>query len=100
MSQLHAVVAAAAVSDSCRSYSPSLLRIISSRRLFMGDGGLQQFLDTDPAWRFKYPATFMFYSDAAADVSTLVDRPNFFKSREVKHCKAFALFKPLALMSV
>ena len=100
MSQLHAVVAAAAVSDSCCSYSPSLLRIISSRRLFIGDGGLQQFLDTDPDWRFKYPATFMFYSDAAADVGALVNRPNFFKSREVKHCKVFALFKPLALMSV
>jgi hypothetical protein len=92
--------AAAAVIDSCCSYPPSLLRIISSRRLFIGDGGLQQFLDTDSAWRFKYPATFMFYGDAAADVSALVDRPNFFKSREVKHCKAFALFKPLALMSV
>ena len=100
MSQLHAVVAAAAVSDSCRSYPPSLLRIISSRRLFMGDGGLQQFLDTDPAWRFKYPATFMFYGDAAADVSALKNRPNFFKSTDVKQCKAFAQFKSLAMMSV
>jgi hypothetical protein len=100
LSKCVAVAASASVIDSCYSYPPSLLRIISSRRLFIGDGGLQQFLDTDPAWRFKYPATFMFYGDAAADVSALVDRPNFFKSREVKHCKAFALFKPQSLMFV
>ena len=85
--------------ETCCSYPPSLLRIISSRRLFIGDGGLQQLVDSDAAWRFKFPATFMFYSDAAADMSGLGDRPNFFKSREEKHCKAFALFKPLAMMS-
>jgi hypothetical protein len=88
-----------AASDSYRcSYPPSLLRIISSRRLFIGDGGLQQFLDSDAQWRFKFPATFMFYSDAAADVSALLYRANFFKSRDEKHCKAFALFKPLVVM--
>ena len=79
------------------SYPPSLLRIISSRRLFIGDGGLQQFLDSDAAWRFKFPATFMFYGKDA-DVSALADRANFFKSRQGNDCKAFALFKPLAMM--
>jgi hypothetical protein len=42
----------------------------------------------------------MFYGDAAADLCALADRPNFFKSRDEKQCKAFALFKPLAMMSV
>ena len=88
-----------AASDSCRcSYPPSLLRIISNRRLFIGDGGLQQFLDSDAQWRFKFPATFMFYSDAAAALSAVSNRPNFFKSREERHCKAFASFKPLGVM--
>ena len=91
--------AACAVCHSCPcSYPPSLLRIISSRRLFIGDGGLQQLVDSDAAWRFKFPATFILYSNPIADMSSLLDRPNFFKSREEKHCKAFALFKPLAMM--
>ncbi len=59
----------------------------------------EQFLDSDAAWRYKFPATFMFYGDAACDVSALADWPNFFKSRDAKQCKAFALFKPLAAMS-
>ena len=85
--------------ETCCSYPPSLLRIISSRRLFSGDGGLQQFLDSDTAWRYKFPATFMFYGDAACDVSALADRPNFFKSTDAKQCKAFAVFKPLPALS-
>ena len=31
-------------------------------------------------------------------MSALLDRANFFKGREAKQCKAFALFKPLAMM--
>ena len=97
-SRPHAACCARAA-QTCCSYPPSLLRIISSRRFFTGDGGLQQFLDSDDAWRYKFPATFMFYGDAACDVSALADRPNFFKSTDAKQCKAFALFKPLAAMS-
>jgi hypothetical protein len=42
----------------------------------------------------------MFYGDAAAGVSALVDRPNFFKSRAAKHCKTFTQLKLRVLMSV
>ena len=86
-----------------RSYPPSLLRIISSRSLLTGDTvtgstGLLHFLDSHPAWRFKFPALFVFYGSAAADFSATKGRPNLFKSTEPRHCAAFALFKPLALM--
>ena len=93
------VFAPRADGNTCRcSYSSSLLRIISSRKLFICDGGLQQLLDGDAAWRFKFPATFVYYGDKDADVSALAGRPNVFKSWEKEHCRAFALFKPLALM--
>ena len=93
------VFAPRADGNTCRcSYSSSLLRIISSRKLFVCDGGLQQLLDGDAAWRFKFPATFVYYGDKDADVSALAGRPNVFKSWEKEHCRAFALFKPLALM--
>jgi hypothetical protein len=35
---------------------------------------------------------------AAADFSETKGRPNLFESTEPRHCAAFALFKPLALM--
>ncbi len=83
------------MAEICCSYPPSLLRIISSLPLFIGDGGLQQFLDSDAEWRFKYPATFISYINPDADMSALFGRPNFFESRVMQHCKAFALFNPL-----
>ena len=93
------VFAPRADGNTCRcSHASSLLRIISSRKLFICDGGLQQLLDGDEAWRFKFPATFVYYGDKYADVSALAGRLNVFKSWEKEHCRAFALFKPLALM--
>ena len=95
---------AACNNNSCLdSYPTSLLRIISSHSLLVGDvargaTGLLHFLDSEPAWRFKFPATFVFYNYLAADFSAAMGRPNFFESREPNHCSAFALFKPLALM--
>jgi hypothetical protein len=93
-----------ALINSCLdSYPTSLLRIISSHTLFFGDvakgtTGLLKFLDSNPAWRFKFPATFVFYRYPDADFSAAVGRPNFFKSRDSKYCSAFASFKSLGLM--
>ena len=78
-------------------YPSSLLRIISSRRLLQ-EGGLLHFFDTDPTWCHKYPATLMFYSNAAADTSLLHDRPNFYMSTQQQALQAFATFKLLALL--
>jgi hypothetical protein len=98
--QLSRTHAACDVCHSCPcSYPPSLLRIISNLRLFIGAGGLQQFLDSDAAWRFKFPTTLVFYEYEAADVSALEHRPNCFKSTDKKHHEAFAVFKPLATLS-
>ena len=100
---LFALFAACNINSRPCSYPTSLLRIISSHSLFFGDKakgatGLLHFLDSEPAWRFKFPATFVFYNYSAADFSAAMGRPNFFKSREPNHCSAFASFKPLALM--
>lgn len=98
-----ALFAACNINSCLDSYPTSLLRIISSHSLLFGDvasgtTGLLHFLDSEPAWRFKFPATFVFYNFPAADFSAAMGRPHFFKSREPKHCSAFAMFKPLALM--
>ena len=46
----------------------------------------------------RYPATLMFYSNAAADTSRLRGRPNFFISTRQQALQAFATFKSLALL--
>ena len=55
---------------------------------------------SNAVWQYKFLVTFMFYGNAACDVSALADRPNFFNNTDAKHCKAFALFKPLAAACV
>jgi hypothetical protein len=81
-----------------------LLRIIGSGKLLVEDRGLLQFLDGEDAgtWRYKYPATFMFYMKEAErpskELEDRVKRPNFFKSTKPLHCDAFAAFKPLAVI--
>jgi hypothetical protein len=46
----------------------------------------------------RYPATLMFYSNAAADTSRLRGRPNFYMSTRQQALQAFATFKSLALL--
>ena len=40
----------------CARYPSSLFRIITSCRLWLGGGGLEQFLDRDPVWSSVYPS--------------------------------------------
>jgi hypothetical protein len=90
-----------AVCDCCRcSYPPSLFRIISSLRLFIGISGLQQFLDSDTVWRYKFPTTLI---DLERDPPPgLSARPNVFFFGDPKgvinRLKQFAFFKPLILL--
>ncbi len=46
----------------------------------------------------RYPATFMFYRYAAADVSRVRGRPNFYLSTQKPALEVFVTFKSLALL--
>jgi hypothetical protein len=80
-------------------YPSSLLRIISNYKL-LHEGGLLDFFDTDSIWRFKYPATLMYYQYAAADKSRVHGRPNFFLSTQKQALEVFATFKSFALLPI
>ncbi len=75
------------------NYPPSMFRIISNRRLFIGDGGLCRFLD-DPAtrWAFTYPSTMIFYGGNPQGLEILEGRPNAVKSVNAHDCIAFTSF--------
>lgn len=75
------------------NYPPSMFRIISNRRLFIGDAGLCKFLD-DPTtpWAFTYPSTMIFYGGNPEGLENLEDRPNAVKSVFSHDCIAFISF--------
>jgi len=75
------------------NFPPSMFRIISNRRLFIGDGGLCKFLD-DPAtaWAFTYPSTMIFYCGASDGLEFVSSRPNVVKSTHSRDCVAFMTY--------
>ena len=75
------------------NFPPSMFRIISNRRLFIGEGGLCRFLD-DPGtqWAFTYPSTMIFYGGVHNGLEFLNSRPNTVKSTLERDCIAFISF--------
>jgi hypothetical protein len=68
--------------------------------MFVGIHGLQQFLDSDTAWRFKFPTTLI---DLECDPPPgLSARPNVFffgdSKSVISRLKQFAFFKPLIFL--
>ena len=72
---------------------PSMFRIISNCRMFIGDGGLCKFLD-DPStpWAFTYPATMIFHGAITEGLEILEGRPNAVKSSSPNDVIAFVSF--------
>ena len=75
------------------TYPTSMFRIISNRRLFIGDSGLRAFLD-DPRtrWAFSYPSTMIFYGGNPEGLECVRDRPNTVMSTASRDCVAFISF--------
>ena len=72
-------------------YPSSLFRIVSNRRLFVGEGGggLSEFLDTHPDWANKYPATCVFHGKESSGLRV---RPNFIHTQREDDCSTFVSF--------
>ena len=79
----------------CR-YPSSLFRIIVSSQLHLP--GFLDFIDTDYAWRFKFPATLVFFAGENDLPNELLSRPNFQFLRNsndfAAHLYSFAQFLP------
>jgi hypothetical protein len=76
------------------AYCPSsVFRIISNRRLFIGEDGLCSFLDNSSSpWGFAYPFTMIFYGGVPTGLEFIDTRPNTVKSTASRDCVAFASF--------
>jgi hypothetical protein len=74
-------------------YPPSLFRIVTNRRLFVGPSGLCARMSSDPKWQSTFPAMMVFHGDCDDGLDAYKGRPNLKITRDADHCTAFVSFQ-------
>ncbi len=80
-------------------YPSSLFRIVTNRRLFVGekDGvlcekGLCTLIDENPLWQFVFPAIMVFHGHNKEGLQKLKGRPNITCTSKKEDCMSFVAF--------
>ncbi len=74
-------------------YPSSLFRIITNRRLFLGNQGLLHFFDNDASWSQTFPSILVFHqNDSSSLVASALLRPGLAHTSSAEVCCAFASF--------
>ena len=79
-------------------YPGSLFRIVSNRRLFVGETGLCKLIDDNPVWQFVFPAIMVFHGDNQAGkivlegLQELKGRSNITCTSKLVDCMSFVAF--------
>ena len=76
-------------------YPPSLFRIVTNRRLFVGADGLCSRMSRNVNWRSAFPATLVFHGAVHDGLHELAGRPNMVISQVAADCEAFVSFQPV-----
>ena len=74
-------------------YPPSLFRIVTNRRLFVGPRGLCARMSSDPKWQSTFPAIMVFHGDCDDGLDAYKGRPNLNITRDADHCTSFVSFQ-------
>ena len=74
-------------------YPPSLFRIVTNRRLFVGADGLCCRMSRNANWRSAFPATLVFHGAVHDGLHELAGRPNLVISQVAADCEAFVSFQ-------
>ena len=74
-------------------YPPSLFRIVTNRRLFVGADGLCCRMSRNTNWRSAFPATLVFHGAVHDGLHELAGRPNLVISQVAADCEAFVSFQ-------
>ncbi len=74
-------------------YPPSLFRIVTNRRLFVGADGLCSRMSRNANWRSAFPATLVFHGAVHDGLHELMGRPNLVTSQVAADCDAFVSFQ-------
>lgn len=75
------------------NYPPSLFRIVTNRRLFVGADGLCSRMSRHANWRSAFPATLVFHGAVHDGLHDLMGRPNLTITQVAAHCEAFVSFQ-------
>ena len=74
-------------------YPPSLFRIVTNRRLFVGPSGLCARMGCIPHWQSVFPAIMVFHGKCNDGLDALRGRPNLIITRSEQHCSSFVAFQ-------
>jgi hypothetical protein len=74
-------------------YPPSLFRIVTNRRLFVGSSGLSSRMRNMHAWKSTFPAIMIFHGTCDDELGNFRGRPNLSITRSADECEAFVSFQ-------
>jgi hypothetical protein len=74
-------------------YPPSLFRIVTNRRLFVGADGLCSRMSRNANWRSVFPATLVFHGAVHDGLHELMGRPNLTIAQFAADSEAFVSFQ-------
>ncbi len=73
-------------------YPGSLFRIVSNRRLFVGEEGLCKLIDDHPLWQYVFPRIMVFHGADNTGLQALKSRSNITCTSKTDDCMSFVAF--------
>ena len=81
-------------------YPPSLFRIVTNRRLFVGPSGLCARIRSNPTWQSAFPSILVFHGHCDDGLDVLKGLPNLKITRDAGDCSAFVSFQSALVAAV
>jgi hypothetical protein len=76
-----------------------MFRIVSNRRLFVGQNGLFARMSANPYWRSAFPAIMVFHGSCDDGLDLVQSRPNMKITRQSEECVSFVSFQTAEVSS-
>jgi hypothetical protein len=74
-------------------YPPSLFRIVTNRRLFVGASGLWARISSNPVWQCAFPSIMVFHGHCDDGLDALKSHSNLKITRDAGDCSTFVSFQ-------
>ena len=81
-------------------YPPSLFRIVTNRRLFVGPSGLCARISSNPRWQSAFPSIMVFHGRCDDGLDALKGHPNLKITQDAGDCTAFVSFQSAQVAAV
>ncbi len=81
-------------------FPPSLFRIVSNRRLFVGPSGLCAKIRSNPTWQSAFPSIMVFHGHCDDGLDSLKGLPNLKITQDAGDCSAFVSFRSATHIAV